>query len=766
MLVKVSMCLFFHLKLFDAVMKKLFRIKGMKCAACQAHVTKAVSSVAGISDVDVNLLTGILTAECDGSTEKVREVISAVTNIGFKAEAVEEQAVPSLPPDDSKSLFLRFLLSLLLFAVMMFCKHFLPHAGIWSIFGISTCQLVLMLLIVYLNRVFFIDGFRHLFLFSPDMNSLVALGSGSSIVYSMVQYANMLLASLNHDSENVNMLDKNMYYDTAVMILILVTLGRFFESRARKRTTEAIAKLIDLSPKTAVIRRKGEEARIPVSALTMDDIVVIHAGNTVPADGIVTEGTGSVDESAITGESVPVGKSKGDHVVSGSMNQSGSFCFRVEKPWRECTLNQIIRLVENAANSNAKISRLTDVVSRFFVPSVLLIAIASGTTWYFHGKPVSFCLSMAIGVLMVSCPCALGLATPVAVMVASGVGSKLGILFKNALALETMHHVRTLIFDKTGTLTNGKHVIVNTLPNPIHASDLKHVIACSAALEKHSDHPFSRAVLNHAKQQGIQYDSFPVSGFEETPGFGVAGTVDSLPLVCGNRRMMEKHGIDTGVCCDEIAKTGFVGCSPLFVANDGTKEIMTVFLLADMVRNDAKEAFHKFKTMGFHFVLLTGDTREAAEMTAKELEITDIFDGITPEGKERVVREIRAKNGGKPVAMIGDGINDAAALAAADVGIAIGSGTDIALETADIVLMNNRLSDVALAFRLSQAAIRTIKGNLFWAFLYNVICIPVAAGVLYPSCGFSMHPALCSLTMALSSLFVVGNALRLKRFRC
>lgn len=752
-------------------MKRIFVVKGMKCAACQAHVTRAVTALPIVKNAEVNLLTGIMSVEYEDAEDGAGQIVDAVVKSGFKAQPIDEDKPYGLPADESDKLFRQFIVSLVTLAVLV-CVKLIPFPGGNSMPLDSGCacraalQFILTLVIVYANRDYFKSGFTRLIRFSPDMNSLIAIGSGAALLYSVPVFLGIVARCVfNHEPDTLPDLYNRLYFDSAAMILTLVTLGKYLEAKAKRRTTDAISKLIRLVPQTATIVRKGQEAEIPAAALMPGDIVLVRPGASVPADGIITEGTGLLDESAITGESVPVGRETGDRVTGGTTNRSGAFNFRVEHAGKGTTLAAIIQLVENASNSKAPVSRMADRISLFFVPVVILLALAAGTIWGIHGESFAFCLKTTIAVLVVSCPCALGLATPVAIMVATGVGSRNGILIRNAVALEALAKVRTVALDKTGTVTAGKHQVVYLHDIASHTDEQrKDLLARIAALESRSEHPFGHAIVEYAAKLAIPFATVPVRDFNSLPGFGVSGVAGEGQLVCGNARMMEKSGIPCGAFQKEQIPSEYRNCSAMYVADAGTRQLLAVFLLEDTVLEDTEHAIALMRRLKLNPVLLTGDSRSAADTVAARLGIAEVHAEMTPDAKAAFVQGLR-ENGKHGVAMVGDGINDAAALASADVGIAIGSGTDIAIETADVVLAKNSLNDACSAIQLGRSTMRTIRINLFWALFYNVLCIPIAGGALYPAFGLQLHPAVCAAAMACSSIFVVTNALRLRKFR-
>ncbi len=770
-----------------AVVEHVFQVGGMRCASCQAHVAKAVKAVPGVQSAEVNLITGRMTVKCENAPDMPQKIIDAVKNAGFTAELLEEtpkaapvQETPEqtkpIPnkatasiPDPSRELLRQFIWSAILMLPLMYVAFSSMHGWLKEYpLDAAWLQLVFVIPLLFVNRVYFVSGARRFLKLSPNMDSLIMLGSGASVLYSLVMTGEMLLGKMQGDAARVSEAAGNLYFETAGMILVLVTFGKYLEARAKRRTTDAVSRLMNLSPKTAVVVRGGNEVEIAADELTVGDVVVIRPGSSIPADGVVVSGNGTVDQSSVTGESVPAGKEPGDHVVSGTMNVNGSFRFRAERVGRDSTLSRIIQLVESASNSSAPISRFADRVSGVFVPVVLVAALAAGCVWLFVGhESVYFALTTAIAVLVISCPCALGLATPIAIMVGTGVGSKYGILFKNAAALEELHAVGTIVLDKTGTVTEGRHRVTRVVTLNSDSAESgggeAAFLKIAAPLESKSEHPFARAVVQYAQEHGVSVSDASVKDFSAMPGMGVSGKVGGVRYVCGNARLMEREGISLSEQEKLIRELESGGHSLLFMADRDAKKLCSVMALRDTVKDGSADALRALHDLGLKTVLLTGDTEVAANAAASELRIDRVIAGVLPDGKEACIRGLQQD--GAKVAMVGDGINDAAALARADVGIAIGGGTDIAMETADVVLLRGDLRDVVTAVRLSRAVMRNIRLNLFWAFFYNVLGIPVAAGVLYPLWGWRLHPMLGTAAMACSSLFVVTNALRLRKFR-
>ncbi len=770
-----------------ATVEHAFQVGGMRCASCQAHVAKAVKALPGVQAVEVNLITGRMTVKCDAAPDMPQRIIDAVKNAWFTAELAEEEKkaapaqetagqtdakprkAPAAIPDPSRELFRQFIWSAILMLPLMYVSISSMHGWLKEYpLDAAWLQLIFVIPLLFVNRVYFVSGARRFLKLSPNMDSLIMLGSGASVLYSLVMTGEMLLGKMQGDAARVSEAAGNLYFETAGMILLLVTFGKFLEARAKRRTTDAVSRLMDLSPKTAVVVRGETELEIPADELAVGDVVVIRPGSSIPADGVVVSGNGVVDQSSVTGESVPAAKEPGDRVVSGTMNVNGSFRFRAERVGRDSTLSRIIQLVESASNSSAPISRFADRVSGVFVPVVLVAALAAGGIWLFVGhQTVYFALTTAIAVLVISCPCALGLATPIAIMVGTGVGSRFGILFKNAAALEELHSVKTVVLDKTGTVTEGRHrvtrVVTLTPDGAESGAGEAEFLKIAVPLESKSEHPFARAVVQYAQERGVNVQNVSVEDFSALPGMGVSGKVGGVRYVCGNARLMEREGISLAEQEKSIRELESGGHSLLFLADRDAKQLRGVMALRDTVKDGSADALRALHELGLKTVLLTGDTEVAAKAAASELRIDRVIAGVMPDGKEACIRELQQGVG--KVAMVGDGINDAAALARADVGIAIGGGTDIAMETADVVLLRGDLRDVVTAVRLSRAVMRNIRLNLFWAFFYNVIGIPVAAGVLYPLWGWRLHPMLGTAAMACSSLFVVTNALRLRKFR-
>lgn len=736
-----------------------FQISGMTCAACSARVEKVTRAVPGVRRADVNLLAGTMMVEAD-SPAAAEPIIAAVRASGYGAMPAGQapQSARMSAAEQQGSMKKRIILSAGFLLILMYFTmgHMagLPvpgwYHGTENAMVAALVQCFLTLPVVYLNRVYYSRGLKALWHRSPNMDSLIAVGSGAALLYGVAALFVMADAMGDGDWDTVTRYAHQLYFESAAMILTLITLGKYLETRAKGKTGDAIRKLMDLRPRTASVLRGGEEREIPVEQVRVGDTVIVRAGGSIPVDGTVIRGSAAVDQSALTGESVPVEKKAGDTVAAATVNRSGYLEFRAEKVGEDTSLSQIIRMVEEAGGSKAPIARLADRISGVFVPAVMAIAVVTFAIWMLLGKGLEFSLTKGISVLVISCPCALGLATPVAIMVGTGRGANMGVLFKNAEALETLHRVDTVVLDKTGTLTAGKPAVTDIIPAEAGADRLLRV---AASLEKPSEHPFAKAIVTCAAGMDIP----EVESFETIPGMGVSGMVEKVRCFGGNRRLMEEKGIPVPAFENLTSQ----GKTPLYFAAGGT--YLGAIAAADVLKPDSGAAVAAMKKMHLDVVMLTGDNEKAAGAIAAQAGIGHVISDVLPAGKADAVKKLR--QAGKRVLMVGDGINDAPALVTADVGMAIGAGTDIAMESADVVLMNGSLTGVSDAVRLSKATIRNIKQNLFWAFFYNCLGIPVAAGVLYPAFGVQLSPMLAAAAMSLSSVFVVTNALRLRRFR-
>lgn len=754
-------------------MKEKYDITGMTCAACQAHVTKSVSGLEGVRDVNVNLLQNSMTVDYDESKTGAPEIIKAVEDGGYGAslknqsrKAGEVQEAPrDIAAEESAALKKRLILSIVFLIPLMY----LSMGNMWSwplpsfltgtenAVSFALTQLLLVLPVMYTDRAFYLNGFRAIRHRAPNMDSLIAIGSGAAFVYGIFAIYRMSY-SLGHGEMDVVMhYHMDLYFESVSMILTLITVGKYLEARSRRKTSEAIRKLINLAPKTAFVERNGIVTEIPAAQIEAGDVVIVKPGSSIPADGIVLSGNTSVDESALTGESIPVEKQAGSRVLTATVNGTGSIRFRAEKVGEDTALSQIIRLVEEASGSKAPIARLADKIAGVFVPIVITIALITAAVWLIIGAGPEFAVSCGIAVLVISCPCALGLATPTAIMVGTGRGAENGILIKSAESLETAHEIDTVVLDKTGTITQGKPVITDILPSSGVSEE--ELLKTAASLEQSSEHPLAAAVLAEASLRKIGVPE--AEKFSAVPGAGIEGTLDGRKIFAGNEKMLESHGIAAEDYEKTAERLGDEGKTVLYIANE--ERVLGLLAAADLPKKDSAQAVAEFRKMGIEVVMLTGDRKRTALAVQKELGIDRVIAEVLPQDKDAVIKEL--KSSGKKVAMIGDGINDAPALTRADIGIAIGAGTDIAIESADIVLMKSSLMDAVTAIQLSKAVLRNIKENLFWAFFYNCIGIPLAAGVLYPAFGLRLSPMFGAAAMSLSSFFVVTNALRLRFFK-
>ena len=738
-------------------MKKNLTVTGMTCAACSARVEKVTKAVPGVKNAEVNLLAGKMTVEVEDEAV-LQSIIKAVSDAGYGASVpgAKKEEKHAEPNKALKEMKKRIIWSFAFLAVLMYFTmgHMVgipaPHwyHGNENALVAALLQFFLTLPVVYLNRSYYTRGLKALWHKAPNMDSLIAVGSGASMVYGVVALFMIADAMGAGNWEVVAQYRENLYFESAAMILTLITLGKFLETRAKGKTGDAIRQLMDLSPKTAAVRRDGVDTEIPVEEVRVGDTIIVRSGGRIPVDGVVLVGRGAVDQSALTGESIPVEKRPGDMVAAATINTEGYLEFRAEKVGQDTTLSQIIHMVEEAGGSKAPIARMADKIAGVFVPIVMGIAAAAFIFWMVIGKGMEFSLTTAISVLVISCPCALGLATPVAIMVGTGRGAGMGVLFKNAEALENLHNVDTVVLDKTGTLTTGKPAVTDVLPASVGEAEL---LTIAAALEQPSEHPFAKAIL--AKVRG----KLPaVSDFQTIPGRGVSGIVAGKQYFGGNAKLMAEQGIDVPGF-EELASQGK---TPLhFACADGT--YLGAVAAADVLKKDSAAAVSAMVKMKLDVVMLTGDNRQVAEAIASQAGITHIISDVLPGDKAGAVKKLQQE--GRKVVMVGDGINDAPALVTADVGMAIGAGTDIAMESAEVVLMSGSLGGIADAVALSKATIRNIRQNLFWALFYNCLGIPIAAGVLSPW-GIALSPMIGAAAMSCSSVFVVTNALRLRYF--
>lgn len=752
-------------------MKQKFDVTGMTCSACSAHVEKSVCKLEGIAAVNVNLLQNSMTVEYDEAVLKTDDIIHAVESGGYGAfpQGAKQADAASKAPRNvaaeemhsmKKRLIASFCFLIPLFYISMGHMMGAPLPAVLlgneNIMSFALTQLLLTTPVLIINKKYFTVGFKALWNRAPNMDSLIALGSSASYLYSIFAIYAMGWHLGRGNIMQAHHYSMELYFESAAMILTLITVGKYMETRSKGKTSEAISKLMDLAPKMATVLRNGNETEIPVEQVIAGDIVIVRPGQSIPVDGRLLEGFSAVDESAITGESIPVEKQPGDTVIGATVNKSGYFKMEATRVGNDTTLSQIITLVEEAGASKAPIAKLADKVSGVFVPVVICIAVLAAIVWLVLGQPFAFALSIGIAVLVISCPCALGLATPTAIMVGTGKGAEYGVLIKSAESLEIAHQVNAVVLDKTGTLTEGKPVVTDVLPasgvlrNPF--------LRAAASLESLSEHPLAEAIVHYAKGMEIEPDA--AQNLRATAGQGIEADVSGKKIFGGNLKMMQERGIDLGGFAEKAETLAAEGKTPLFFAEEN--KLLGVLALADTLKPTSKAAVDAFHRMGVDVVMLTGDNKRTADAIAGKLGIRAVAE-VLPQDKEQEVRRLQEE--GKKVAMIGDGINDAPALTRADVGIAIGAGTDVAMESADIILMKSDLMDAVTAIQLSHATIRNIKQNLFWAFFYNVLGIPLAAGVFYHALEWKLNPMFAAAAMSFSSAFVVGNALRLKLFK-
>ena len=754
-------------------MKQKFNITGMTCSACSAHVEKAVRKLEGVQSADVSLMTNSMAVQYDENILSADDIIKAVVDSGYGASLAQSGGGNKAPVQSGhdtvaqeltamkRRLVWSFVFLIPLFYISMghmmgapLPAFLLGHENAVA-FGLT--QLLLTLPIMYLNDKYYKVGIKTLLHGAPNMDSLIAVGSAAAVVYGVFAIYQMGWGLGHGDMARVAKYHMDLYFESAGMILTLITLGKFLETRSKGKTSEAITRLMDLAPKTASVLRDGMELEIPVEEVRVGERVVVRPGQSIPVDGVILEGTSAVDESALTGESLPVDKGPGDKVAAASINKSGYFTFEASRVGEDTTLAQMIRLVEEASASKAPIAKLADKVAGVFVPVVMAIALVSAAAWLLTGHGVTQALTAGVAVLVISCPCALGLATPVAIMVGTGKGAENGILIKSAEALEALHAVDTVVLDKTGTLTQGKPVVTDILP--ADNMDEEGLLILAACLEGPSEHPLAAAIVEESGRRKLPITS--VGGFTAVHGRGVRATLGDRTCMGGNRAMMEESGVELGDFPAKAEALAAQGKTPLYFADE--KKVLGLIAVADTPKPTSAAAVAAFRQLGLEVVMLTGDNRRTAEAIGRELGVTRVMAEVLPQDKERVVRQLQ-EEGGK-VAMVGDGINDAPALARADVGLAIGAGTDVAIESADIVLMKSDLLDAAAAVELSRATIRNIKQNLFWAFFYNSLGIPLAAGVFYGALNWQLNPMFAAAAMSLSSVTVVSNALRLRLFK-
>lgn len=732
---------------------KQYNITGMSCAACANRIEKTVAHINGVESCSVSLLTNSMGVEGTASSESV---IQAIENIGYGAseKGVEKVKDDSLVDHETPKLKKRLITSLVFLLLLMYLSmgHMMWKWPVPSFLenhvSLAVTEMLLTIIILVINKAFFINGYKSLFQLSPNMDALVALGSSAAFGYSLVVLYLMIDAMSQGQMMKVMSLGHDLYFESAAMIPTLITVGKMLEAMSKGRTTDALKSLMDLAPQTAVIIRDNKEVTVGIDEVNKGDLFVVRPGENIPVDGVIVEGSTAIDESALTGESIPVDKTVNDTVSGATLNQSGFIKVRATRVGEDTTLSQIIQMVSDAAATKAPIAKKADQVSGIFVPVIIGIALVTFIVWMILGKSIGFSIARAISVLVISCPCALGLATPVAIMVGNGMGAKNGILFKTSESLEVTGSIDIIALDKTGTITKGTPVVTDVVPYKIEKEVL---LNYAASLEKNSEHPLGKAITDY--YQGNE----EVKDFKILPGHGLRGLIHDKEVLGGSIKMMEKHiPDDVEIQAKNMAKEGK---TPLFFSYDDY--YLGMICVADTMKEDSPQAIKEMQNMGIQVVMLTGDNQETAQAIGSKAGVDEVIAGVLPDGKESVIRNLQKQ--GK-VAMVGDGINDAPALTRADIGIAIGAGTDIAIDAADVVLMNSKLTDVTAAIRLSRATLRNIHENLFWAFFYNAICIPVAAGVFITLTGWQMSPMLGAAAMSLSSFFVCMNALRLNTF--
>lgn len=745
-------------------MEKKFDVSGMTCASCVANVTKAVEKLDGVTDANVNLMTNSMKVSYDENKVNDKKIISAVEKIGYSAKVAGEKISGENKKEDREGhLKNRLVSSLVFMLILMYVAmgHMvhLPSPMIFHgregaiIFAFT--QFLLALPVVYINRDFYISGFRGLKNRAPNMDSLVAIGSAAALIYGIFAIYMMAYGFGHGDLDLVDVYRKNLYFESSAMILTLITLGKYLEEKSKNKTRSSLSKLMDLAPKTATVLENNEEVQKNIEDVKVGDVIMVRPGEAVAVDGKIIEGTSSLDESAVTGESIPVSKSVGDRVISASINTTGSFKFLAEKVGEDTTISQIIKLVDQANESKAPIAKLADKIAGIFVPAVLIISALTFIIWASLGYGFENALNFAISVLVISCPCALGLATPVSIMVATGKSADFGLLFKNAEVLENLHKIDAIVMDKTGTITEGKPKLTDILTD----LDQDEFLKIAASIEKNSQHPLATAILNYAHEKNIKISE--VKNFDSVSGRGLSADLGGKKYFAGNREFMEEEKIDLKGYEKKAEKLAGEGKTSMYFA--GESEVIGIISVKDLPKESSKDAIALLKAMGKKIIMLTGDNEKTAEAIAREIGVDETFAGLLPDEKNKKIDDLQ-KFGDK-VLMIGDGINDAPSLAKADIGMAIGHGTDVAIESSDVVLMRSDLLDVVSALELSSATIKNIKENLFWAFFYNTIGIPLAAGLLYPGFGIKLSPMFGAFAMSMSSVFVVNNALRLRRFK-
>lgn len=746
--------------------KQLLDITGMSCSACSSRIEKVVNRMQGVEQMSVNLLKNNAHVTFDESVVDEKAIIARIEKLGFGARVHAANVAAPVPQQDTAAQEMaemkQRLIGSLIFAGLVFYQHMGRMWG-WPLPGFilgqenelinALLQMLWCIPVLFIDRKYFIHGVRNLLSGAPNMDSLIAVGSGASFIYGLYSVFGMAYAFGHNRLDLLPGFADALYFEASAVILALVTVGKFMEARAKSHTSDAIKALINLTPKTALVERHGLQGEIPVEEVVTGDVLIVKSGASVPVDGKIIEGSGALDESALTGESLPVDKTIGDKVIGGTINRSGYFKMEATAIGADTALAKIIALVDEATSSKAPIAKLADKVSGYFVPAVIGIAVLAAVVWLALGASWHFALTIAISVLVISCPCALGLATPTAIMVGTGRGAKSGILIKSATALETAHKVDTVILDKTGTITSGKPVVTDILPIKVTENEL---LAFAAGLEKLSEHPLGEAIVAAAEAKQL---ALPEAGnYKQIPGQGVTAELAGAECAAGNLKLLQELNVDTSTLMDQYDKLASQGKTPLYFVRAG--ELLGCIAVADTVKPTSKEAIGKLQAMGMRVLMVTGDNRATAEAIRAQVGVDEAVAQVLPQDKEAVVRKLQQE--GHIVAMVGDGINDAPALARADVGIAIGAGTDIAIEAADMVLIKSDLLDVAKAIRLSRSVMTNIKENLFWAFIYNTVGIPFAAGVFYTAFGWLLNPLIAAAAMSCSSVSVVTNALRLR----
>lgn len=756
--------------------KEKFNIEGMTCSSCSSHIEKAVKNINGIKNVNVNLLSNNMIVEYDEKILNDKKIIDTVIEAGYNAKITDENNNKKENNKINnnhtiKSMKKRLIISICFLIPLMYIamnsmlynhlKIPIPTIinklfnGIENAISFSFTQILLLIPIIYVNRNYFIVGFKRLIKRTPNMDSLIALGSSAAIIYGIFAIYMIGYGYGHNEISIVEKYSKDLYFESAGTILTLITLGKYLETKAKGKTSEAISKLINLAPKTAIVIRNNKEIEVNLEEILVDDIIIIKPGSSIAVDGIIIEGNSSIDQSSITGESIPIEKQVGDTVFSGTINKNGYFKMKATKVGKDTTLSQIIKLVEEASNSKAPIAKLADKVSGIFVPVVLMIAIISTIFWLINGQSFEFALSIGISILVISCPCALGLATPVAIMVGTGKGAQNGIIIKSAESLEILHQVNTVVLDKTGTITEGKPKVTDI----ISIIEEKELLKIAGSLEKNSEHPLAEAIIENIKEKEVEL--LEVDEFTSVSGRGIKATINGTKYFGGNINFMKENNINIENIINKSEELLKQGKTVLYFSDENN--IIGIIAVADTIKDTSYKAIKELKRNNIEVVMLTGDNKIVAETIGNKLEIDKIISEVLPQEKQIKVETLQKQ--GKKVVFVGDGINDSPALAKADVGLAIGSGTDIAIESADIVLMKDNLLDVVTAIKLSKSVIKNIKMNLFWAFFYNSIGIPIAAGIFYLNLGFKLSPMIGAAAMSLSSVCVVLNALRLKNFK-